>query len=75
MKSEKELFNLARRCVVLFDYYVKAVIDYDELERQINKIKNTILENGYDNDKFIEYRELCKNMTIEECREFIKTLN
>lgn len=73
MNSEKELFNLAKQYVMLMDLYRKARLDDEEFKEEINKIENTILENGYDVDKFVEYQSLYRKMSIEEYYEFIKT--
>lgn len=74
MKSEKELFELAKSYVMLLDLYRKDRLDKEELEEEMDKIRNTILEKGYDVDKFVEYQKLYRNMTIAEYYEFIKTL-
>lgn len=75
MKSDKELFKLARQYIMLLDLYRKARLDNEELEEEMGKIRNTILEKGYDADKFVEYQKLYRKMTIAEYYEFIKTLN
>lgn len=75
MKSDKELFKLARQYIMLMDLYRKDRIDRDELDDCMYEIINVILENGYDADKFVEYQDLYLKMTIEEYYEFIKTLD
>lgn len=74
MKSEKELFELAKDYMILLDFYRKARIDDEELKEQMEKIRNTIFVKGYDVDKFVEYQNMYREMTIEEYFEFIKTL-
>lgn len=75
MKSDKELFKLARDYIMLFDLYEKARVDEEEFEEHMNKIRNTVLEKGYSVDKFVEYQTIYKEMTIGEYFEFIKTLD
>lgn len=75
MKSDKELFKLARDYVMLFDLYEKARVDEEEFKEHMNKIRNTVLEKGYSVDKFVEYQTIYKEMTIGEYFEFIKTLD
>lgn len=75
VKSEKELFRLAREYVMLMDLYRKAKLDREEFDEYEYKIRNTILEKGYDVDKFVEYQDLYLKMTIAEYYEFIKTLD
>lgn len=75
MKSEKELFKLARLYVGLNDAFEKAP-DYekDEIKEGLEDIRNTILRKGYDVDKFVYYQQIYKTMTIGEYFEFVKTL-
>lgn len=75
MKSDKELFKLARLYVGLNDEFEKAY-DYekDEIKEVLEDIRNMLLRKGYDVDKFIHYQHLYKTMTIKEYFEFIKTL-
>lgn len=75
MKSDKELFKLARQYVMLMDLYRKARLDNEEFKEHMDKIRNEVLEKGYDIDKFVEYQNLYREMTIAEYYEFIKTLN
>lgn len=74
MKNDKELFKLARQYVMLIDLYRKARLDDEEFKEEINKIENTILKNGYDVDKFVEYQSLYRKMSIEDYYEFIKNI-
>lgn len=75
MKSDKELFNLAKDYVMLMDLYRKDRLDNEELKEYMDKIRNTVLENGYDVDKFVEYQNIYREMSIAEYHEFIKTLS
>lgn len=75
MKSDKELFELAKDYVMLIDLYVKDRLYQEEFKEDMEKIRNTILKKGYDIDKFVEYQELYRNMSIAEYYDFIKTLN
>lgn len=75
MKSDKELFKLARHYVMLIDSFEKAMIYDEEFAEGMEKIRNEVLEKGYDIDKFVEYQNLYRKMTVEEYYEFIKTLN
>ena len=75
MKSDKELFKLARLYVGLNDEFEKAY-DYekDEIKEGLEDIRNTLLTKGYDVDKFVYFQQLYKTMTIGEYFEFVKTL-
>lgn len=75
MKSDKELFKLARLYVGLNDEFEKAP-DYerDEIKKGLEDIRDTLLRKGYDVDKFVHYQQLYKTMTIGEYFEFVKTL-
>lgn len=75
MNSEKELFKLARNYVMLMDLYRKARVNNEEFSEHMDEIRNEVLEKGYDIDKFVEYQNLYREMTIAEYHEFIKTLN
>lgn len=75
MNRDKELFNLAKDYVMLFDLYRKARVNDEELKEHMEKIRNEVLKKGYDIDKFVEYQNLYKEMSIAEYFEFIKTLD
>ena len=75
MKSEKELFNLAKSYVMLIDLYEKARVNNEEFAEEMDKIRNEVLEKGYDIDKFVEYQNLYREMTIGEYFAFIKMLD
>lgn len=77
MKSEKELFRLAKDMVFIedklqdcYDEMVK-----EELKEEADKIRMTLLEKNYDVNTFLYYKDLYKNMTIEEYYEFFKFLD
>lgn len=76
MKSEKELFNLAKMYVMLSNELDKELpsFEFDEVKENMEEIRNTILEKGYDVNKFMHYQQLYREMSIGEYFEFIKTL-
>lgn len=76
MKSEKELFNLAKSYVMLESELDKPLREYEieEVKEGMEHIRNTLLEKNYDVHMFNHYRELYKTMSIGEYFEFIKTL-
>lgn len=76
MKSEKELFNLAKSYVMLESELDKPLRDYEieEVKEGMEHIRNALLEKNYDVDTFNHYRELYKTMSISEYFEFVKTL-
>lgn len=75
MNRDKELFRLAREHVMLTDLLRKDRINEEEYKEDINEIEKTILKEGYNIDKFVEYRKLYKKLTIAEYYEFLKTLD
>ena len=76
MKSDKDLFNLAKNYVMLESELDKPSREYEteEVKEGLEEIKNVLLNKSYDIDKFNQYRELYKTMSIGEYFEFIKTL-
>lgn len=76
MKSEKELFNLAKSYVMLESELDKPLREYEveEVKDSMEEIRNVLLKKSYDVDTFNHYRELYKTMSIGEYFEFIKTL-
>ena len=76
MRSEKELFNLAKMYVMLSNELDRELsgFEYDEVKENMEEIRNTILEKGYDVNKFMHYQQLYREMSIAEYFEFIKTL-
>lgn len=76
MKSEKELFTLAKDMVFIEDTLQENVNEMvrEELTEEAAKIRNTLLAKNYDVNTFLHYKDLYRNMTIAEYYEFIKTL-
>lgn len=76
MRSEKELFDLAKMYVMLSNELDRELLgfEFDEVKDEMEKIRNIILEKGYDVDKFMHYQQLYRDMSIGEYFEFIKTL-
>lgn len=77
MKSDKELFELAKMYVMLSEEFKKELPEYEleEVKEELEKIRDTILEKNYDIDKFVEYQQLYKSMNVQEYFNFVKTLN
>ena len=76
MKSEKELFDLAKSYVMLESELDKPLREYEveEVKEGMEEIRNVLLKKSYDVNQFNHYRELYKTMSIGEYFEFIKTL-
>ena len=77
MKSEKELFDLAGLMFhINLDLSKETINSFEreELKEKANEIRNTILTKGYDVDKFMDYQQMYKEMSMGEYFEFIKTL-
>lgn len=76
MKSEKELFQLAKDMVFIEDRLQDGhnEMEREELTEEAAKIRNILLKKNYDVNTFICYKELYKTMTVEEYYRFIKTL-
>ena len=76
MQSEKELFNLAKMYVMLSNELDRELLsfEFDEVKENMEEIRNTILEKGYDVNKFMQYQQMYREMSISEYFEFIKTL-
>ena len=76
MKSEKELFNLAKMYVMSESELQKPLLEYEleEVKENMKEIRNTIFKKGYDVNKFLHYQQMYKEMSIAEYFEFIKTL-
>lgn len=75
MKSEKDLFNLAKNYVMLIDLYERARVNNEEFAEEMDKIRNEVLKNGYNIDKFVEYQNIYRELSIKDYYEFIKTLD
>ena len=76
MRSEKELFTLAKDMVFIEDTLQKNIDEMvkEELTDEAEKIRNTLLEKNYDVNTFLHYKELYKSMSIAEYYTFLKTL-
>lgn len=76
MNGEKELFNLAKMYTMLSEEFKKELPEYEleEIKRELEKIRNILLEKNYDVDKFVYFQQLYRDMSIGEYFEFIKTL-
>lgn len=75
MKSDKELFNLAKNYVMLIDLYEKARVNNEEFAEEMEKIRNEVFKKGYNIDKFVEYQDIYRELTVAEYYEFIKNLD
>ena len=77
MKSDKELFELAKMYVMLSDEFKKELPEYelDEVKEELEKIRDILFQKNYDIDKFVEYQQMYKNMSVQDYYDFIKTLN
>lgn len=77
MKSEKELFNLAKEYALMemdFENNFLTEFESDGLKYGMEEIRKVLLEKNYDVDMFLKYKALYKQMSIAEYLEFIKTL-
>lgn len=78
MKSERELFDLAKMYATLEIDFEEGLrlseFEIVELKYNMEKIRNVLLEKNYDVDKFLRYVRLYKEMSVGEYLEFIKTL-
>lgn len=77
MKSEKELFNLAKEYALMemeFENGFLNEFESDGLKYGMEEIRKVLLEKNYDVDMFLKYKALYKQMSIAEYSEFIKTL-
>lgn len=76
MKSERELFDLAKMYATLEMDFQKPLPEYeiDEIREAMQEIRNMLLKKGYNVDRFISYKRLYKKMSVGEYFEFIKTL-
>lgn len=77
MKSDKELFDLAKQYVMLSDEFKKELLEHevDEVKEELEKIRDILFQKSYDIDKFVEYQKLYREMTIAEYHEFIRSLD
>lgn len=75
MKGDRELFNLAKNYVMVFDLYERARVNNEEFAEEMDNIRNEVLKKGYNINKFIEYQNLYRELSVAEYYEFIKTLD
>lgn len=75
MKSDRELFRLAKDYVMLIDLYARDRLYREEFSEEMDKIRNEVLKKGYNIDKFVEYQNLYRELSIKDYYEFIKTLD
>lgn len=76
MKSDKELFNLAKSYAHLEGMFELAAIEFEieEIKEAMEDILTILLEKRYDPEKFVKYKNMYKEMTVGEYLEFVKTL-
>ena len=76
MKSDKELFDLAKNYAHLEGRFELAAIeeDIEEIKEDMEEILSALLRGGYDANKFVQYKNMYKEMTVGEYLEFVKTL-
>lgn len=76
MKSDKELFDLARNYAHLENRFGLAATeeDIEDIKEDMEYILSSLLKGGYDANKFMKYKNMYKEMNIGEYLEFIKTL-
>lgn len=75
MSNDRDLFNLAKNYVMVVDLYERARVNNEEFAEEMDKIRNEVLKKGYNIDKFIEYQNLYRELSVAEYYEFIKTLD
>ena len=76
MNSDKELFDLAKRYAHLEDQFeiVATEFEIEEIKEAKEEILMTLLKKRYDTNKFVQYKNMYKEMTVGEYLEFVKTL-
>lgn len=77
MKSDKELFNLAKSYAHLESLFqtVATEFEIEEVKEAMEEILSILLEKRYDADKFVQYKNMYKEMTVGEYFEFIRSLD
>lgn len=77
MKSDKELFELAKMYVMLSDEFKKELPEYEleEVKVELEKIRDILFQKNYDVEKFVEYQQLYQSMSVQEYYDFVRTLN
>lgn len=76
MKSEKELFKLAQNMVHIENKLDENISSFlrEELISEAAEIRKILFQKNYDANMFLHYKELYKNLSVEEYYRFIKTL-
>jgi hypothetical protein len=76
MRSEKELFRLAKDMVFIEDKLQEGCNSMvrEELTEEAARIRRILLEKNYDLNTFLHYKDLYKTMTVHEYYDFIKIL-
>lgn len=72
MSNNRDLFNLAKNYVMVMDLYTKARVNNEEFAEEMDNIRNEVLRKGYNIDKFVEFQNLYRELTVAEYYEFIK---
>ena len=75
MSNDRDLFNLAKNYVMALDLYERARVNNEEFAEEMDNIRNEVLRKGYNIDKFVEYQNLYRELSVAEYYEFIKTLD
>lgn len=77
MRSEKELFKLARDMVYIEDKLNKNVSEFmhEELKKAAADIRAVLLEKNYDVNTFLYYKEIYPKMTVSEYYAFLDKLD
>lgn len=75
MSNDRDLFNLAKNYVMALDLYERARVNNEEFAEEMDNIRNEVLQKGYNIDKFVEYQNLYRELSVTEYYEFIKTLD
>ena len=75
-KSDKELFDLAKKYAHLEDQFqiVATEFEIEEIKEAMENILSILLEKRYSADKFVQYKKMYKEMSMGEYFEFVKTL-
>ena len=77
MRSEKELFKLARDMVYIEDKLQANVSELmrEELTQAAAEIRAELLKKNYDVNTFLHYKEIYPKMTVSEYYAFLDTLD
>ena len=75
MSNNRDLFNLAKNYVMALDLYERARVNNEEFAEEMDNIRNEVLRKGYNIDKFVEFQELYRKLSVTEYYQFIKTLD